>query len=524
MAESIIVDRTGQPFKKADLVQEIAAPTLTGIRYAWNAETMASGLTPTRLATLLRDAAINDPRNYLTLAEEMEERDLHYAAVLGTRKRGVSGLTPVVEAAGETDDQLKQAQDIRDLVKNPAFGELLDDALDALGKGFSVVEIMWSKGEKWTPEQFIWRDPRFFRFDQADPTKLRLLTDTNAYPGDPLQPYKFIVHMPRLKSGIPIRGGLARLVAAAYMCKAYAVTDWVAFSEVFGMPLRLGRYGPGATEGDISKLINAVANLGTDAAAVLPDSMRIDFQEAGNRTGGGDLFKGLAEYLDRLISKAVLGQTASTEGTAGKLGNEQAQAEVRADIQIADARALCDTINRDLVKPYIDLNYGPQKSYPRITLPVVEPDDLSALATNLKTLTGVNLRIPASWVRDRFGIPDPNKDDELLSVAAQPATVTSGADTTGAAMNRAQGANQANAETDIVGQQLDQAQEQGDQAILQWIDEIHSAVDQASSLEDLRDRLLDLWPKMNPGQFGQVMTEAMIAAQMSGRSEILDGN
>ncbi len=55
------------------------------------------------------------------------------------------------------------------------------------------------------------------------------------------------------------------------------------------MPLRLGRYGPGATETDIAELMRAVANLGTDAAAVLPDSMRIEFTEAGNRTGGAEL-------------------------------------------------------------------------------------------------------------------------------------------------------------------------------------------------------------------------------------------
>ena len=36
---------------------------------------------------------------YLVLAEEMEEKDPHYASVLGVRKRAVSGITPIVEAS-----------------------------------------------------------------------------------------------------------------------------------------------------------------------------------------------------------------------------------------------------------------------------------------------------------------------------------------------------------------------------------------------------------------------------------------
>ena len=67
------------------------------------------------------------------------------------------------------------------------------------------------------------------------------------------------------------------------------------FADLFGMPIRVGRYGPGASKDDIATLMSAVANLGSDAAAVIPDSMRIDFTQAANVTGAGDFFKGLAE-------------------------------------------------------------------------------------------------------------------------------------------------------------------------------------------------------------------------------------
>ena len=228
-------------------------------------------------------------------------------------------------------------------------------------------------------------------------------------------PYKFIIHMPRLKSGLPIRGGLARLAAVSYMCKAYTLKDWMAFAEVFGMPLRLGRYGPSATDEDIQTLVSAVANIGSDAAAVLPESMRIEFQEAAKSAGGHELFLKLAEWLDRQISKAVLGQVASTEGTPGKLGNDDAQDDVRKDILRADAKQLANTLNRDLVRPFIDLNYGSQENYPRILLQPHEPEDMQAMASALAQLVPLGgLGIQASIVRDKLGFPDPEPGAELL--------------------------------------------------------------------------------------------------------------
>jgi len=42
-----------------------------------------------------------------------------------------------------------------------------------------------------------------------------------------------------------------------YLFKNYAVKDRVAFAEVFGMPLRIGKYEPGATKADREALIQA---------------------------------------------------------------------------------------------------------------------------------------------------------------------------------------------------------------------------------------------------------------------------
>lgn len=417
MAESPIVDASGRPIRKAELKQELAAPSLTGVRQVWH-NGIASHLTPDRLSSILRAAANNEGHDYLTLAEEMEEREPHYASVLGTRKRAISGLDVVVESASDDAADVRVADAVRDLVNDAAFGTLVEDLLDALGKGYSVAEIMWqTRDRQWWPQQYIWRDPRFFRFDQATGRELRLIDPLNVAEGVRLAPYKFIVHSPRLKSGVPLRGGLARLVAVSYMAKSYTLTDWLAFAEVFGMPLRLGRYDSNAKPDEVDILRAAVANLGSDAAAILPEGMKIEFQEIANTAGGAELFRGLAEWIDKQTSKAVLGQTMTADD-----GSSQSQAtvhnDVREDIQRADARHLAHTLARDLVRPFVDLNYGVQRRYPTIRVAIPEPENVAGLVTALRDLVPMGLKVESSVISDKLGLPDPEEGAHLLQAPA----------------------------------------------------------------------------------------------------------
>lgn len=400
--------------EKRLLTQEFATPEFAGIRTLW-VDAVAPGLTPQRLATILHGAEQGNIRDYLTLAEDMEERETHYASVLSTRKLAIGGVAPIVEAAGEDARSVEIADAIEDLIALPVFEQLVQDLCDGIGKGYSVSEIIWETSAKqWAPVDYRWRDPRFFTFDLVTRSELRLVTAENPAFGDPLPAYKFIRHVPRLKSGIPIRGGLAKAAAWSFVFKSYSLKDWVAFAEVYGMPIRVGKYAPSATEADRRALLGAVRNIGSDAAAIIPSTMEMEFVETTKGSSGSAVFKDLCEYLDKQVSKRVLGQTMTTDH-----GSSMAQAKVhenvRHDILIFDTRQLAATLNRDLVKPFVDLNFGPQKAYPKIALPVPKSEDLKALASNLKTIVPLGVRVREQEVRDRFGFTEPNDGDAVLS-------------------------------------------------------------------------------------------------------------
>lgn len=404
------------PAKKADLAREISGPTTTGIRNHYS-DVVASGLTPAKLGQLLRAADEGDPDAYLALAEEMEERDLHYRSQLGTRKGALLGIEPQVEAASDDAADQKIADAVRELVGRPQFGELVEDLVDALGKGYAVCEVIWdTRTTPWEPVAYKWRDQRWFQFDRVDRTTLRL-KDVGHPDGIDLAPGKFVVHVPKLKSGIPIRGGLARLASWCFLLKSYTLKDWAQFAEIYGLPLRVGKYHDGASEDDKRVLLRAVRDIAADAGVIIPDRMMLEFVEAGST--GEPVFGALVDFLNKEVSKGVLGQTMSSED-----GSSLAQAKVhdgvRMDLAKMDGRQLGRTVSAQLVVPFVQFNFGPQDACPRVTFPIEEPEDLKELADNLVKLVPLGLRVGVSEVRDRFGWPDPGKDEEVLTAPKPP--------------------------------------------------------------------------------------------------------
>lgn len=414
--QSRLYDARGTPLKRAELLREQARPSLVGIRQAWVLEAVAKGLTPARLQAALESADRGETLELLTLCAELEERDIRYGAALGVRKRAVLGVRPVVEAASDSAADRELADEVRAIAQAPQFRRLCAACLDGLGKGWAGIEIDWDlSGSQWRPRGYLWRDPRWFRWDREDPLQLRLLDEAAPLEGLPLAPGRWVVHCPPLREGIPARGGLGRVACAAYLLRSYALRDWMGFLDVFGIPVRVGKYHSSASEDDKRALRRAVVEVGSGAAATIPDSMELELVEAA-RGSATDAFERICSWLDRQTAEAVLGQSATTEGTPGRLGSDQAQADVRHDILVGDCADLADTINRDLVAVYVALNHGPRppEQCPRIVIRPPDPEDTGALASALERLVPLGLRVEAAAVRKRLGLPDPPEGAEVL--------------------------------------------------------------------------------------------------------------
>jgi len=400
--------------KKNALLEEESAPDSFGIRQPWDSSEITSILDPGGLAELVLAAKNGDARSYLTLAEEMEERDLHYRSVIGTRKHAIESLEPVIEPSGDDSKSLAIAEDITDtILRKPYFDLLIKDALDGLGKGYSVNEIIWETGaDKWRPVRYEWRDPRWFEYDRETGKKLLLKDGTG---NRPLSPYKYIIHEPHLKSGLPIRGGLALPVAFYYLVKYYDITGWSAFCQVYGYPIRLGKYdGRNASAKDKEVLRSAVRNLGRDVGAIIPKSMEIAIVNGVSGTGNVTLYEKMANWVDKQISKGVLGQTMSTDAEGGQYKGDLHN-EVRQEIRESDANQLAATLTRDLIKPYVDLNYGIQEHYPILQIPVPKPQNIPALVDAVEKLVPLGFKVKVDELYRKLGLTRPDKGDDTLT-------------------------------------------------------------------------------------------------------------
>ncbi|MCP4696532.1 MAG: DUF935 domain-containing protein, partial [Gammaproteobacteria bacterium] len=500
-----------------ELTQVLAAPGATALRQPWRDET--GELSPARLAMIMRAAIEGDAEAYLTLAEEMEERELHYRSVLDTRTRAVTGLKPKVTAAGEDKADVELADSLREQVRKPGFRRMVKDLMDAVGKGFSVVENLWEPGaDKWNVS-FAWRDPRFFRYDFETGEELRLIDEQDALNGIELPENKFIIHQPALKSGLQIRAGLAFAAAFSYMCKTFTMFNWMNFADVYGMPLRLGRYGPNAKPADIAVLRNAVNNIGSDAAAVMPESMRIEFQELKSQTDSSEFFINLAKFFDAQISKLVLGQVRTTDELSSglhKSSEADGKDEVRADIQVDDVAELNETVNRYFVIPFINLNHGVQENYPLVELVIPENRDVAGLVNALDKLIPLGLKVQQSEIRDILNLTHPDDDAELL----QPPGIVEPA--AGRALARAfAGPDDADPDTaDRFAAQLGSRMKPIMGALME---PIRRLVEHAQSFDEIRDGLDALYPDMDTTDFVNLMANAMLAAELAGRAEVEEG-
>jgi phage gp29-like protein len=450
-----LFDAYGREVKTEFLKGEQAAPTMAGVRNIYSVTHPSVALSPDKLFAILTQAEFGDPFEYLELAEDMEEKDLHYVGVLGTRKETCAQLDLVVKPASQSAGDVRAADMVRAQLKSPALllTDALFDVLDAIGKGFSVVEILWdTAGPEWFPQAMKWRDPRWFMFDwiSGQEVLVRTLRDEQGldklYPSAtdaddeafhfkkspwgsvmtgrqpltaPLAPFKFITHQARTKSGLPIRGGLARASAWSWLFKNCILKDWLGFCETYGQPFRVGKYQTGASEHDKEKLLEAVRRIGPDAAAIMPESMMIEFVQA--REAKGEVFREMSAYLDAQVSIAVLGQTLTTDlphGGGGSRAAAQVHQLVRRDILASDARRVAGTLLRDLVKPIVDLNLGPQAVYPSIELGLPDDVDEKVFAEICAMLADRGLEIDQRMVRDRLGMSEPSAGGKVLHALA----------------------------------------------------------------------------------------------------------
>ena len=530
MATSRILGPDGQPIKMPDL-QTPQTAHLTALQRELQAHP-TRGLTPSRLATILDAAEQGELTAQFELFEDMEEKDGHIASEMNKRRRAcILEWEVVPPQKSPTPAEAKAAAQLDELLQEiPDFEDVLFDVTDAIGKGFACLEIEWHRVERfWLPKTITHRPQSWFVLHRGYRQELRLRTHqhVDGVPGQALQPFGWLTHVHKAKSGYLERSALFRQLVWTYLFKNYSVGDLAEFLEIYGIPLRVGKYPSSASEAEKLTLLRALAAIGHNAAGIIPEGMLLEFHNAA--TGDPKAFELMMNWCERNQSKVILGATL-TSGADGKSSTHalgQIHNEVRKDLRDADVRQLNTTLTRDLVYAVAALNGlapdGPRRS-PQFQLNAQETEDLTAYSEALPKLVSIGVQPTVKWAHEKLGIPMPQDGEPVLQQPAQPMPfglaglraawpadaplAALAAATPGAAATPPQ----------AMAQQLAAG---AAPAVTGWLAQIRALVERAQSLDDIRNGLEQLLPDMTLDQYAAAMAQALAAAQLAGRYEVL---
>lgn len=214
------------------------------------------------------------------------------------------------------------------------------------------------------------------------------------------------------------------------------------------------------------------------------------------------------------------------------------------DIERSDAKAAAAILNRDLIRPWMQLDYGPLKGYPRLVIARAEAIDMERLSKSVAPLIDRGLRVKQQELREKLGLSEPKDGDETLGpvVAPEPPQVPSDPAAEpqarplkgqrgvfegglarlrgGTALNAA-GLPVARSDDHPVSAAVealtDRLETESAAPIEGMIDQVEAMLSQAGSLEEFREMILSGFPVLDSGSLARIMAQAMIAAWGAGR-------
>jgi phage gp29-like protein len=402
--------------------QSEPAKTTSQIVAPWRADADRSypsiGLTPARALALLQAADNGQPTQLFELFHEMLMRWPRLAAVEGTRRLGLTGLSYEITAsenASQKDPDAAVAYCRETLTRIEHLPAILNHLATAIGHGIAVAELIWERGQL-VDIVPVPHSRLITNHDQ--PFALRVKTD--AAPADGIlladYPNKWIVHQPGAQPGGHFAAGLLRASVLLYLAQNLSFKDWLTYSQLAGMPMRVAQIEPGTPEADQKALLKMLSELGTEAAAVF--SKNVDLRMIDTARTDKRPYQPLQEYCNTEITILWLGQHLTTDMRSnGSRAAAEVHDRVREDLLAHDMAQEAATLRRDLLRPLVQSRFGSAAPVPVFRRSIVQSVDTKVLAETLSTaINELGMQIPRRWMHAALGIPEPIANEPIHSV------------------------------------------------------------------------------------------------------------
>jgi phage gp29-like protein len=307
--------------------------------------------------------------------------------------------------------------------------ETLSNFLDAMLDGISIQEAVWTLNE----DDYSFGIKRMFptykdRFVFSKDGQLAMKTRHNLFYGELVHPWQFIKHVYNVSGGgfnspmdegrLYWGQGLEDHIYPNYFFKTVVLNLYTRWLQRLSAGVLVARYPERNPEGK-AIAIELLEAYQEDEELAFPsgDEWDVDIKEATRAPA--DTYLAFIEYIDRQISKAILGSTLIID--QGDVGS-QSLGEVHerttfGRVSEFDRVGLVETINTELVPPMGKLNHIPKQLWPKFNMPLDETSPASNQILEAFTiLQGLGFDVSAEMISEKTGFRRPKPGETLLSV------------------------------------------------------------------------------------------------------------
>lgn len=406
--------------------------------FAYGLSNLAMPDNPTWIWEQLR----SNPWLSMAVYDDIEEKDAMVASSLDARKTNVLAKTRRILPASEKRQDIKLAEFIEETLEGYfggtdglrlGFDSLLHEALDSVGKGVSIGEIIYGEASdriyiqdvKFKPQHlFSFGEGAMaaystatYPFPQTGPLRLRpgifgegLSSET------PLPEKKFFVHSYRPRYGNRWGSPLLRKVFWPSWFKRAAVKQWLRHLEK-GSGSVVARYNDGAQESEQLMALDAARAVNEESAVAVPKKFLMEVMQHVRQSMGSAHMDMVDSFCNNEIARVIRGQTLTSRGSEG--GGSRALGEVHERVEErfteVDAKSLMLAVNTRLVFPLTLYNFGAVKQPPVWSIDYEAGADLELMSKILERLWKMSVPISRAYVYNTFQGTQPDSEEDTLS-------------------------------------------------------------------------------------------------------------
>ena len=296
--------------------------------------------------------------------------------------------------------------------------------------------------------------------------------------------------------------------------KLFGLQDFWLFTERCGLPYVVGKYPQHSQAESITELWQAVQAVTADGRAVMEEGASIEFHNTLSAAGSGTLWDAQVRICNAEISKAILGQTLSTETSgSGSYALGITHENLRHEQVLRVARAIAATLTAQLIKPIVLFNFGPAAKVPQ--LQYVAPKMAGEAEAKFLAEAAKLVPVPAYHIYDTLGIPHPEDGDAVVHNPPLPPMTLASLPSGGQVKQDRHAGQRDVAPLRKPAPKALKEMENNTRLMTQ-------AVTGAGSYEEALNNISTLLPRIQSSTIQETLEQRILAAQMRGRQYVQD--